>query len=151
MFTYSSNFTVHTIVYIGIYCFFCYFITRAYWIYLQPILLYIIFFLVISLQQTVHYVISLMYESNVIAFCVVVFGAAYNILFLLKVYLQIEIFARIFFLISSAYRYVHEIYLLDNILCLPFHCWGISHYTRLYNYHYCTTTQPRQCTLGKMM
>lgn len=84
-------------------------------------------------------------------FALLFFGAAYNILFLLKVYLQIEIFARIFFLISSAYRYVHEIYLLDNILCLPFHCWGISHYTRLYNYHYCTTTQPRQCTLGKMM
>lgn len=30
-------------------------------------------------------------------FALLFFGAAYNILFLLKVYLQIEIFARIFF------------------------------------------------------
>lgn len=67
-------------------------------------------------------------------FALLFYGAAYNILFLLKVYLQIEIFARIFFLshqhIDMCMKFIYWI-----IFCVFRFTAGVYHIT-----HDCTTT-----------
>lgn len=115
------------------------------------ILLYIIFPLVISLQtNSVHHVISLMCEIDVIAFCVVVLRCCLVCFVPAEstcMFANSEIFSRnyFFFHLFGIYRYVHwVIYWIKFVSSVSL----LGYYT---DHTMSTTTQPRatQCTLGK--